>query len=350
MKTKNTFKGLLTAGVLIACVNLWGLTVDVQRFSDDGPIPAGYQNVGDGIDPAETIYLSQEPFVDYLVPNNSGTAGITAQKDGGEYIAISTVGEFTGGANNGSNPDKYHVVFEWEDGTPLPFGVDYFGVSWSGWTASEVATLTTRIDLPSPDEVTVFHWFNDGWDYGVDGSGHDILDGHVLVITHYTEQGAEVDTFTTELSSGGAELIFGDHRQFYSTIITATRTAPGDYLLIQNNGGNVGYKGTAVALLGGGGPTGLLVGEWNNTLIGEVYGYSPDWGYSPFMGEVWITDSSWVYQSETGWSHVTSVAGGFNGGTAYWLYNSDLGWLYTVDTFDGQYWDFGAGEYRNFLR
>ncbi|MGC9452365.1 MAG: hypothetical protein ACP5I4_13065 [Oceanipulchritudo sp.] len=294
----------LVAGLLLGAATTHGLTLEVQKFDNSGSVPAGYQDVSDGIEAAEVINVSTDPFVDYLIPSNSGSAGITAAKFGGSYITESTAPDLPGGANSLIDPDKYQVVYTWDDGDPLPFGSDYYGVSWGGWSASETVTMTTRIDLVTDEEVTVYHWFNDGWNYA-DG-GHDTLTGHNLTVTHYNGSGGVIAEETVTLPSGGAEDIFGDHRQFYASIMTATRTAAGDYLVITNLGANVGYKGTAVALLGGGGEQ-----TWNG------YPLRPD-GYvdtTPWMGFVYAgnAEAKWVW----------------NINLAKWVYvNDDSGWVY----------------------
>lgn len=232
--------------LLSAPLGLCALDVTVEAFRD-GKIPTGYIIIEEGISADEMIKVSEPPYVDYLIPNNSGATGITAQKQGGQYIVESTVGELPGGANNGAGaPDIYHVAFEWNDGIPLPFGSEYWGVSWGGWAANETVFLLTRINLASAEPLRIFHWFNDGWNY----NNHETLDGHNLAVTHYDSQGNTVDSFTAVLPSGGAEAIFGDHRQFYTAIIDVQATGDGDFLLIQQEGGNIGLKGTAVALAG----------------------------------------------------------------------------------------------------
>jgi hypothetical protein len=296
------------AGGLLAAGTASALTLEIQNFGEGEPIPAGYQNVTDGVDAEAVINVSSDPFVDYLIPSNSGSAGITAQKFGGEYITSSTAAEMggnNGGANSLIDPDAYQVVFAWEDGDPLPFGEDYYGVSWANWGADTVATLETRIELAAEEEVTVYHWFNDGWNYA-DG-GHNVLAGHNITVTQYTADGTEVSSESAVLSSGGAESFFGDHRQFYSGIIKATRTAPGDYLIIENEGGNIGYKGTAVALLGDtGGNTGPgdfsdyeLVDGWvdSGSFMGWVYVESHPWVFP-------LALDKWIYAGGEGWFFV----------------------------------------------
>jgi len=313
---------------------LQAVSVEVQSFRD-GNIPLGYVDVSDGVDPGESINVSQDPFVDYLIPNNSGSVGIAAQKETGAYITESTVGALSGGANKLTNPDLYHVVFEWEDGFPLPFGSEHYGVSWGGWNNTAVETLTTRINLATDQPIRVYHWFNDGWDY----SNHTVLDGHNLTVTHYNAGGSVIDEVLTVLPSGGAEAIFGDHRQFYTAIIDVTRTAEGDYVVITNEGGNVGYKGTAVSLEGG--PVDPepfvldVIGDWKEYTdppLGNIYGYSAEWGRSDYLGDIDVSTFPSLYQTRFGW--ITHVQGGSD---AMWLFSADpqVGWIYTSAAYKG---------------
>ncbi|MCD8483350.1 MAG: hypothetical protein LR015_12235 [Verrucomicrobia bacterium] len=300
-------KSLLTLlAASVASSGAFALTLEVQRFGGDLPTPAGYHDVAAGINPDLVVRVSEEPFVDYLIPSNSGTAGIIAQKAGGLFIASSTVNSF-GGANNLINPDRYQVVFEWEDGTPLPLASDFYGVSWSGWSNTEVANLTTRVNLATDAAVTVFHWFNDGWNYA--SGGHTVLTGHVLSIRHYNAAGTEIDSISAVLPSGGAESIFGDHRQFYSAIITATRANEGDYLIITNEGGNIGYKGTAVAIMDSG-PT-------DPKGPGVFEDYDVENG--------WVDTGDWL-----GWVYVEHYPWVFNNSLQNWMYAAVDGWFYVV--------------------
>lgn len=295
---------------LLAAATPYALELEVQRFDNSGGVPLGYQDVSDGIDPGQVVNVSAEPFEDYLIPNNSGSAGITAAKFGGEYITESTVADMggdSGGANSLANIDIYQVVFQWTDGDPLPAASDYYGVSWSGWSSSGTASLDTRVDLAAEGTVTVYHWFNDGWNYA-DG-GHDTLDGHNLTVTHLNAAGDTIAEESVVLPSGGAEDIFGDHRQFYTAIISATRTAAGDYLLINNTGGNIGYKGTAITVEESAGPeTGPgefsefeLVDSWLDS--GSFMG----WVNVEYYPYVWVSHlDDYIYSAEgSGWYYIS---------------------------------------------
>lgn len=311
---------LLTTSLLALGCSVSALTLDLQKIQNDQPLPFGYQQTNEGgpdfdpleFDTATVIKVSEPPYVDYMIPRNDGTIGILAQKTGGQYIVGSNA-EDPGGTAYGSNqwpdPDRWHPVFEWTDGTPFPFGAGYWGVSHSGWSSSDESNLITRINLASTEELTVYHWFNDGWAYqGPRGVNHNTLTGHTLTITQYTSGGAEVDSKSILIEQGGAENFFGDHRMFATAIIKATATADGDFLIISNFGANIGYKGTAVAILeSSSGPT-----EWLGYDV-DAQGWADTGNW---LGVVNVMHSPWIYvenledyvfiDNEQGWAYVHS--------------------------------------------
>jgi hypothetical protein len=354
MKTQQFASALC---VLMASISAHGLTLEVHNFQNGQPLPFGYQTVANESyemitpDREQSIKLSEAPYVDYMVPNNQGSSGITAQKVNGQFIAASNASDPGGGflgSNMYPNPDRWHPVFEWSDGLPLPFGSDYWGVSHSGWSATQESNLVIRINLATSETVTVHHWFNDGWNYA-DG-GHETLSGHVFNVTHYSADGNVLASEEVTLPSGGAELFFGDHRQFYFASITAQATADGDFLMLSNRGGNVGYKGTAVALLGGEASSwlGFPIDEdgWadTGTWLGSVYVALDPWTWVPVL-EQWIytmDDPAWTYLPR-GDAPASGEAGTWNGytilpgdivdtGSAGWfagsIYIGDAPWVW----------------------
>lgn len=284
-----------------------GLEVTVESFRD-GNVPHGYAYTQDGIQEGESIHISEEPYLDYLIPNNTGSTGITARKIGGPYIGDSTIAELgsaygDGGANKSDfGPDWYRPVFEWFDGTPLPFGTDYYGVSWGGWSNSVAAVLETQILLADEAPLRVIHFFNDGWSYG----SHASLDGHHLTITHFGQDGLQKDQFFVSLPSGGAEDLFGDARQFYTALIDISGHAAGDFLLIRNEGGNIGYMGTLVAEGEEPPPPppamDYTTGEWTrDSRFGWLFGYAVEnWVLSPVMGSFYDAHP-WLYSPNQQW-------------------------------------------------
>ena len=250
-KLQNTLGAL--GAFAVAAASVTALEVTVTEFVDGEPIPPGYVEVVPEVPDGAALMVSEPPFVDYLIPANSGSASIIALKEGGQYLSnpadpdiFSDVGNMSG-ANSGTDPDRWHVVFTWTDGEPVPFGEDFYGVSWANWNADSVAVMTTRVDLPDNNPVKVWHFFNDGWDYV--GSGHNAVDGHILEVTHYDAAGGVVAEETMVLTNGKATEFFGDNRAFFTAEIVVQRQAAGDYVLITNTGGNIGYKGTVVELL-----------------------------------------------------------------------------------------------------
>lgn len=322
--------------IISAPLGLLALEVTVESFRD-GNIPTGYIVINQGMTADNLIKVSEPPYIDYLIPNNSGAPGITAQKEGGQYIVDSTVAELTGGANSLSGvPDIYHVAFEWSDGSPLPFGSEHYGVSWGGWSANETVNLITRINLASTQPLRIFHWFNDGWNY----FNHS-LDGHNLTITHFDSGGNIVEYFEAVLPSGGAEELFGDHRQFYTVIIDVQAISDGEFLLVQQAAGNIGYKGTAVAIREGGLPDPVLQytpGAWSDDpILGQLYGYGDKWIYSPALGVIYDA-YPWLFLQQTGW--VADFGLAMNLANGIFLYSAAHGVIWTSADSIGQYYLF----------
>jgi hypothetical protein len=333
---------IAAALALAACSATAALDVLVESFRD-GNIPAGYVDVSGGVQPGDTLRVSEEPFLDYLIPNNSGSAGVVAGRTGGPYIQDTTVSELTGGANSLANPDRFQVVFEWSDGEPLPFGADHYGVSWGGWSASETASLTTRIQFPDTDPVRIYHWFNDGWNY----ANHDLLEGHNLTVTLYDSGGTPREQFTEVLPSGGAEDIFGDHRQFYTARIDVSGHAAGDFLIIRNEGGNVGFRGMAVSR-GEAAPDPALQyaeGQWgDDPRFGPLFGLGGGWVISPAFG-VFHDRYPWIYSPRHGWlldPRASVIADGL------YLMSPDLGPLWVTASRGGWFWIHAESRWERF--
>ena len=303
MKKTILSKIFCLAGALTAPVAaLSALDVVVSEFIDGEPTPPGYVNVTGGVPTGSALRVSHAPFVDYIIPANSGgTAAIIAVKEGGVYLSnpsdpnvFSDIGS-GGGANNLITPDAWQIVFEWEDGEPVPFGEDFYGVSWANWSNTQFATMTTRVDLPDDNPVKVWHFFNDGWNYGTDGSGHTVLNGHVLSVTHYNAANTMIAEEEFVLVGGKAAGFFGDHRAFYTAEITVQRQAEGDYVIIDNIGANIGYKGTVVELLEATEPT-----EWAGFPI--INGAYVDTG--DFLGMLFLA-GDFIYVFDLGgWAYL----------------------------------------------
>ncbi|HSH09497.1 MAG TPA: hypothetical protein VK995_03865 [Oceanipulchritudo sp.] len=86
---------------------------------------------------------------------------------------------------------------------------------------------------------------------------------------------------------------------------------------------------------------GLVIGDWNLTEIGWVYGYTPEWGYSLFMGFVYM-DLPWIYQIYHGWNYLSSSFPLTPQGLGFFMYNVNDSWIYTQDNYGGFYWLIGT--------
>jgi hypothetical protein len=96
----------------------------------------------------------------------------------------------------------------------------------------------------------------------------------------------------------------------------------------------------------------LAVNAWNLTQIGWVYGYTPLWGYSVFMGNVYFGDLPWIYQVPFGYLYLANAATvpAAGGGTTYWFYSATLGWVYASDAEGGWFRNESSGwSWNNFL-
>jgi hypothetical protein len=91
---------------------------------------------------------------------------------------------------------------------------------------------------------------------------------------------------------------------------------------------------------------GLTLGIWQFTDIGWVYGLTPEWGYSFFMGYVYMADLPYVYQVDIGWLYLATSTP-----PTYWFFNLDLGWIFVDDGNGGwyQFDPFGPTDWCNFL-
>jgi hypothetical protein len=94
----------------------------------------------------------------------------------------------------------------------------------------------------------------------------------------------------------------------------------------------------------------LIPNQWNLTEIGYVYGYTENWGYSIFMGFVYLEAYPWIYQSNFSWLYKLGSSPLDGGGTSFWFYNSELGNIYVADNEGGWFRSQNTGwAWNNFL-
>lgn len=400
----------LSYGCLCVSSALHGLDVDVQRMGDpylpwgytdttpfkvdEDPNIDGRQNYVEWFH-SDSIQVSEAPFVDYFVAFNSGVAGVLAEKIDGPYLnaAESTISFLSGGANGGYVPDYEDRQYSdryasgempvgsellttfasWTDGKPLPSATSWFGVSWGGFSATEVEEMEVRVNLASDGPVNVAHLFNDGWYYSSDignsggGTPHIVLDGHEFSITHYSADGSVVAEVPLVLPSGGAETLASKEtgitfwpsqeevpgtniwKQFYTATITATRQAEGDYLILKHRAGNIGYRMTLVTLGNDrpwdeGSAFALTPGEYSyDDYLGWTYGNTPEIGQSQMLGWVYVPNHPVaIYSYTLGW--LLSPSGKASTGLFYYRFNTS-NWIWTNENYGGFYWDYASSSW-----
>jgi len=320
----------------------------------------------------------------------------------------STVNTLTGGSNGALVPDpedratqdryssfelygieKFSAYASWNDGFPLPSATSWWGVSWGGGIlfgdSKVTAEIEVRVNLASDGPVNVAHLFNDGWYYSSDLGGyyggppgwpdtpHPTLEGHEFTVTHHSADGSVVEEVQLILPSGGGTNVPGKaneyaaqfgvqpattdvrpdgkyylidtHIQFYTGSITATRQAEGDYLILRNRGGNVGYRMTLVTLGNDRpwdeGSGDLVLNEWSWLDFSWVYGLTEEWGISTYMGYVYVPFLPYVYQVDLGWLFYASSSG-----DNHYFYSFDLNsYILINEGFGGYYYIYATDDY-----
>jgi hypothetical protein len=163
-------------------------------------------------------------------------------------------------------------------------------------------------------------------------AAYEVLDEDSIEIQPFT---LTKDGATSYQMSGTVLMRDGD--RFYGTLTNLSDGAAYDSLLfsIAFTGipdlDNDGIPDISDGEVSGGG---LTPNDWNLTEIGWVYGYTPEWGYSLWMGFVYMANLPYIYQIDFGWFYL-STADPIAGGTTFWFYSQTLGWVFVNDTFGG---------------
>lgn len=87
---------------------------------------------------------------------------------------------------------------------------------------------------------------------------------------------------------------------------------------------------------GSGETGGLPVGEWTRTAIGWVFGLTPDWGISTYIGYVYMANYPYVYQLHTDWIYHV----GTSNEVEHVFYDWELGWMLASESNGGWYFAF----------
>ena len=177
-----------------------------------------------------------------------------------------------------------------------------------------------------------------------------VYDHDALTVDFYSVPFAESGTATPPSEPAGSFDLTTDYAGFSHLILGGWQAGNAGIRvdnIYQTFGQNISLSPTAGDI--GGPAAGLTVGEWNLTDIGWVFGYTPEWGYSTFMGFVYMGYLPWIYQVPFGYMALVQATPS-GSGTIFWFYSPTMGWVFADDTFGGFFQSENADwAYNNFL-
>lgn len=269
--------------------------------------------------PEQAINLTL--FDDWLVAAGSGSVPmIDSRKAGGSILELVEIDE---GVQSGANRvDPWHVYFDWMDGDPFPLAEGHHGVSWVLANSEPYAFMRFRADVGARSGQ-IFHF----WNHNVQG-----LPFQRLTVTLHDAQGG---------TRAQEEFINDVFTAYYTSIITFSGQAEGDYIEILNIGQNVGWRGTA--LIFGEDPAPPPPLELPAFFDGSeaTLNLSAGWAWDDTLGFFHFGAWPWVYLGAA--AHWAYILG--ENHAAYYFFNEATGWHFTseearplVYSFDLQSW------------
>lgn len=295
------------------------------------------QRVSEPEDANPIIDLSDDS-ADWMLAHNADGAfdgfNYFARKIGTPLIQmLGTSGEtFTQGSNTF---DQMQVYFTATDAEILGVEIGdlgiHFGVSWLG-SNDGTGTLSWRIAVDTTS-LMVFHWWNHG-------SG---FRSQTFRVTLFSEAGEirQVEEFSHE----------GESFATYLSEVLITGSAPGDFVIMEQQGHNVGWRGTMVVMLDdGSGPEGPVPGEWVETdSLGDIYYYGANWWWSPVLATAILhtNDTDWFFHPELGWLSMAAGSGGLAAETGGFFFSvNQNNWLWLSADFLPDYYSFGSASWQ----
>jgi hypothetical protein len=292
-----------------------------------------------------TVDLDNPAVIDWTVAEHRGTAGVYDLKATDDFVI--TFDGFSGSDNfeGGHRFDNAQVFFGYTEGVnfnvPRDGGVA-FATSFNGADDGE-ARLGLTIDVDDRN-LFIYHWWNFG--YGTFENLNVTLhsaDGSELTSTSYEFNEAKANEIGLDLPAGQSYYSVN-----FTSIIEVQGTADGDYVVVENIGTNVGWRGTAVATERFDIEQPFEPGWVEDSRLSWIYQLSPDIAYSLTMGYLYDYESEWVYQYTHGFFYVPTDADIFDG--AY-LYGVDYGYVFVKVSNGGwfQFPPFGENDWANFF-
>lgn len=281
---------------------------------------------------ADPIIDLTDGSVDWMLPHNSDAFdgfNFFARKDGAPLLQfLGTSGDFfTVGANTFDAMQVYFTATDaaLDDGFVLGELGIYFGVSWLGSNDGS-GTFSWRMTVDT-GSFLLFHWWNHG-------------------------SGFQRQTFRAGLFS--ADGVLRDSQEFehvgesfatYLSEVLVTGSAPGDFLIIEQQGHNAGWRGTMVVSMGEGGP---VPGDWvEHATLGDLFFFGANWWYSPAVGILYHErDSGWFFQVNKGWLSMPAGGRSLLAEEGAFLYSgSSQDWIWLSAQHLPLYYDFSEGRW-----
>jgi hypothetical protein len=284
----------------------------------------------------ESTYLTD--FADYLVAkNDGGDPGLRYEKAGASILELEEVNLVSQGGSNALRNQPL-TFFAFDDGADEFFDAyietDYFGVSWVGDSAG-ASSMRWRIHAGA-DPYQVIHWWN-----------HGLFDQQRVTATLHGADGAVRATSTTEFSWPGND---GGNIGFTS-FISVNPVAADDYLIIENQGTNVGWRATAIFFTEVEEPYSLypldtaFEGTYTDPVFGPIRAIDAAIGDSSFLGLVHAGHYPWIYHYRHGW--LLHLSGDHETGLI--LYSPSLGFMHTRSADQGYFHAYNGGLWDSFL-
>lgn len=259
--------------------------------------------------PGEVVDFDQMQASDWIVPNNLSAFGPGVfdrmLTDTPRIQALEPSGFGSSGAHH--QYDAYIVPIVYSNGelTGQSDVNGYWATSWIGDDAGGNATWEFRVAVDA-DTLEVWHWWN-----------HGLGNYQLVTATLYNSAG---DELVKETVMEHSTTIF---RQ-YTTIINVTGSAAGDYMLIEHQGTNVGWRGSAV-IASSTGPVEPEFGPFTDYPRESGFADTGDWlghvfieGTYPYVYianlRTWaFASSAWLYLFSTDNFSMTEVSPGGSG-------------------------------------
>ena len=306
--------------LLAACLSsVLSLSADVMTVSVDGfGDPTSFVNLDASLNlrvselvPSAGPNASTHVLIEGLSPIEAGTMNYSST-----YSGINV--------DSGETQDMGILYLEMPTGSSLPEGVvasPIVGVvQRSGsWADYSLSYPTTSVGNSSGDGAydsgTLSLTLIRNAETFIGSTSYTVLDTETI----------EIEPFTLSIDGGASTSLSGttmlrDGDRFYGTLTNLSDGAAYDSLLFAIEFSDI------PDIDGDGKPdivdpefsVGLKVGEYNLTSIGYVWGYTPNIGYSLYMGYVYMQMPYVYHYAGFGWFYYASSVP-LNPGTAHWL-------------------------------